>query len=123
MSKYSIGDLDNDYVKYLYKKIPILEKKNKEGNDGVELLQLVLDYIESTSKKVNYFTYLIFKKSPKNILEESFKNIIGHKKNIENNKKKFSQTNNKYEKIYNIKVLALIESIILVTLNYYEKKK
>lgn len=119
MSKYSIDDLDDDYVKYLYLKIPILQEKNKYN---VELLQLVLDYIESTSKKVNYFTYLIFKKSPKNILEESFKNIIGHKKNIENNKKKFSQTNNKYEKIYNIKVLALIESIILVTLNYYEKK-
>lgn len=119
MSKYSIDDLDNDYVKYLYLKIPILKEENK---DSVKLLQLVLDYIESTSKKVNYLTYLIFKKSPKNILEKSFKNIIGHKKNIENNKKKFSQTNYKYEKIYNIKVLALIEAIILVTLNYYEKK-
>lgn len=122
MSKYSINDLDDNYKNYLYLKIPILQEKNK---DGVELLQLVLDYIEITEKGLNTQDIL-------DNIKNSIKYIVNQKKpNIKisfinnnafnNNNKEFINGNKKYTKRYPIKALALIEGIILVTLNYYQQ--
>jgi len=122
MSKYSIdNDLDDGYVTYLYEKIPILEKKNKEG---VELLQLVLNYIESTEKGLNTQDILDnIKNSIKYIVNQKQPNIRNgiNINAFNNNNKEFINGNKKYTKRYPIKALALIEGIILVTLNYYQQ--
>jgi hypothetical protein len=125
MNKYSISDLEPEYVEHLYKHIPILAY----GIDNISLLQLVLDYsLECENKrsgnKASFIRYNSLEKirlSLNKITEKINSNSGFNNDNtyiIENNK-----NNSKIIKIAPIKPISLIESIIFCTLDYINKNK
>ena len=136
MNEYLISDLKPKYLTYLYKHIPILaygiDEKGELYNsmltkdkNGTLLLQLILNYCKEC---------MLIERSDKEsfIISSSLKNINSFLKKISknvtfingfnNNKPIIDYKNNKVIKKYNINALALIEGMILCTLNYYKNR-
>ena len=149
MSNYLISDLDEEYVGYLYKHIPILaygiDEKGELYNskltpyvNGTLLLQLILNYckeckvIRTTLKyynirdnslsKINSFLKKLNKLNKMNKMNKTEKKLNGFNNIENNNKSKITYNKNIVTKSYEIDALGLIEGIILCTLNYYKNR-
>ena len=124
MSRYSINDLESEYVEHLYEHIPIL----KYSIDDIPLLQQVLNYcLECKINRGNKESFIRYN-SLENIrlsLNQITKKINSNSGFNNNNTYVIENKKNssKIIKVVPIKPLALIEAIIFCTLDYINKNK
>jgi tRNA A-37 threonylcarbamoyl transferase component Bud32 len=114
MTDYFLSDLEESYVNYLYKHIPILQNEN--------LLIHILNYCKECKSTKSGKEYNIKGSSLQvinNILTK-FAKVVPNPFN-NNNNNRIINNGNKVIKKYKINALGLIEGIIFATLNYYNQ--